>query len=145
MIIYTPDNLSSLFKEVIQQYRPEIFKEIKNQVNFGTVFYVKDDIVTYGSIYGLEKVIFGELLEFEDGTLGIALNLETNNVGAVLLDCSFLSSFLEQEQNKNDNLLLKITEGSRVRCTAKIVFSRNVNEDSLSSIDKIQHRSPGFL
>jgi F-type H+-transporting ATPase subunit alpha len=45
----------------------------------------------------------GELLEFEDGTLGIALNLEQNNVGAVLLGDG-----------------LKITEGSRVRCTGKI-------------------------
>jgi F-type H+-transporting ATPase subunit alpha len=45
----------------------------------------------------------GELVEFEDGTLGIALNLEANNVGAVLLGDG-----------------LKITEGSRVRCTGKI-------------------------
>jgi F-type H+-transporting ATPase subunit alpha len=36
-------------------------------------------------IYGLEKVMAGELLEFEDGTIGIALNLEEDNVGAVLM------------------------------------------------------------
>merc|ERR1712228_230502 len=36
-------------------------------------------------VYGLERVISGELLEFEDNTIGIALNLETKNVGVVLI------------------------------------------------------------
>jgi F-type H+-transporting ATPase subunit alpha len=36
-------------------------------------------------IYGLEKCMAGELVEFEDGTVGIALNLEEDNVGAVLM------------------------------------------------------------
>ena len=54
-------------------------------------------------IYGLEKVMAGELLEFEDGTIGIALNLETKNVGAVLMGRG-----------------LAIQEGSSVRATGKI-------------------------
>lgn len=91
----TPDELSSLLKKVIDQYTPE-----SQMVDFGTVFMVGDGIAR---IYGLEKAMAGELLEFEDGTLGIALNLEQNNVGAVLLGDG-----------------LKITEGSRVRCTGKI-------------------------
>eukprot|EP00955_Chlamydomonas_euryale_P049992 354431-Chlamydomonas_euryale.AAC.5 len=69
-------------------------------VDFGIVFQVGDGIAR---IYGLEKAMSGELLEFEDGTLGLALNLEANNVGAVLLGDG-----------------LKIAEGSRVRCTGKI-------------------------
>jgi F-type H+-transporting ATPase subunit alpha len=69
-------------------------------VDFGIVFQVGDGIAR---IYGLERAMAGELVEFEDGTLGIALNLEANNVGAVLLGDG-----------------LKITEGSRVRCTGKI-------------------------
>lgn len=91
----TPDELSSLIKELIEQYTPEV-----KMVDFGIVFQVGDGIAR---IYGLEKAMSGELLEFEDGTLGIALNLESNNVGAVLLGDG-----------------LKITEGSRVRCTGKI-------------------------
>ena len=66
----------------------------------GIVLQVGDGIAR---IYGLDRAMSGELLEFEDGTLGIALNLEANNVGAVLLGDG-----------------LKITEGSRVRCTGKI-------------------------
>jgi len=91
----TPEELSNLIKGLIEEYTPEV-----KMVDFGIVFQVGDGIAR---IYGLDRVMSGELLEFEDGTLGIALNLEANNVGAVLLGDG-----------------LKITEGSRVRCTGKI-------------------------
>ncbi len=91
----TPEELSNLIKDLIETYTPEV-----KMVDFGIVFQVGDGIAR---IYGLERVMAGELVEFEDGTLGIALNLEANNVGAVLLGDG-----------------LKITEGSRVRCTGKI-------------------------
>nr|AYQ94646.1 CF1 alpha subunit of ATP synthase [Dictyochloris fragrans] len=95
MTMRTPEELSNLIKELIEQYNPET-----KMVDFGIVFQVGDGIAR---IYGLDRVMAGELLEFEDGTAGIALNLEQNNVGAVLLGDG-----------------LKITEGSRVRCTGKI-------------------------
>ena len=95
MVKIRPDEISSIIKQQIEQYQQEV-----KAVNIGTVFQVGDGIAR---IYGLEKAMAGELLEFEDGTLGIALNLEANNVGAVLLGGG-----------------LKITEGSRVRCTGKI-------------------------
>nr|AMN09150.1 CF1 alpha subunit of ATP synthase [Rotundella rotunda] len=95
MSMRTPEELSNLIKGLIEEYTPEV-----KMVDFGIVFQVGDGIAR---IYGLDRVMSGELLEFEDGTLGIALNLEANNVGAVLLGTG-----------------LKITEGSRVRCTGKI-------------------------
>jgi F-type H+-transporting ATPase subunit alpha len=95
MAMRTPEELSNLIKDLIEQYTPEV-----KMVDFGIVFQVGDGIAR---IYGLERVMSGELLEFEDGTLGIALNLEANNVGAVLLGDG-----------------LKISEGSRVRCTGRI-------------------------
>lgn len=95
MTMRTPEELSNLIKDLIEKYTPEV-----KMVDFGIVFQVGDGIAR---IYGLERVMSGELVEFEDGTLGIALNLEANNVGAVLLGDG-----------------LKITEGSRVRCTGKI-------------------------
>jgi F-type H+-transporting ATPase subunit alpha len=91
----TPEELSNLIKELITEYTPAV-----KMVDFGIVFQVGDGIAR---IYGLERAMSGELLEFEDGTLGLALNLEANNVGAVLLGSG-----------------LAITEGSRVRCTGKI-------------------------
>jgi F-type H+/Na+-transporting ATPase subunit alpha len=95
MTMRTPEELSNLIKGLIEEYTPEV-----KMVDFGIVFQVGDGIAR---VYGLDRVMSGELLEFEDGTLGIALNLEANNVGAVLLGDG-----------------LKITEGSRVRCTGKI-------------------------
>jgi len=95
MAMRTPEELSNLIKGFIEDYTPEV-----KMVDFGVVFQVGDGIAR---IYGLDRAMAGELLEFEDGTLGIALNLEANNVGAVLLGNG-----------------LKISEGSRVRCTGKI-------------------------
>ena len=77
MVKIRPDEISSIIRQQIEQYNQEV-----KVVNVGTVFQVGDGIAR---IYGLEKVMAGELLEFEDGTIGIALNLETKNVGAVLM------------------------------------------------------------
>jgi len=66
----------------------------------GVVLQVGDGIAR---IFGLENVSSGELLEFEDLTLGIALNLETSNVGAVLMSTG-----------------RTIMQGSTVRATGKI-------------------------
>jgi F-type H+-transporting ATPase subunit alpha len=51
-------------------------------LHVGTVFQVGDGIAR---VYGLEKVMSGELIEFSEGTTGIALNLEAKNVGVVLI------------------------------------------------------------
>ena len=48
----------------------------------GTVIQVGDGIAR---ISGLDRIMAGELVEFSDGTLGIAFNLEANNVGVVLM------------------------------------------------------------
>jgi F-type H+-transporting ATPase subunit alpha len=72
-----PDEISTIIKQQIEQYNQEM--QISN---VGTVLQVGDGIAR---IYGLEKVMASELLEFEDGTVGIALNLEEDNVGAVLI------------------------------------------------------------
>nr|BBI28731.1 CF1 alpha subunit of ATP synthase [Dinophyceae sp. MRD-151] len=77
MVKIRPDEISSIIRQQIEQYNQEA-----RILNVGTVFQVGDGIAR---VYGLEKVIAGELLEFEDGTVGIALNLESKNVGAVLM------------------------------------------------------------
>ncbi|MCU0515983.1 MAG: F0F1 ATP synthase subunit alpha [Oscillatoria sp. Prado101] len=77
MVSIRPDEISSIIKQQIEQYDQEV-----KVSNVGTVLQVGDGIAR---IYGLEKVMAGELLEFVDGTIGIALNLEEDNVGAVLM------------------------------------------------------------
>jgi F-type H+-transporting ATPase subunit alpha len=77
MISIRPDEISSIIKQQIEQYDRDV-----KVSNVGTVLQVGDGIAR---IYGLEKAMAGELLDFEDGTVGIALNLEEDNVGAVLM------------------------------------------------------------
>ncbi len=77
MVSIRPDEISSIIRQQIEQYDQDV-----KVSNVGTVLQVGDGIAR---IYGLEKVMAGELLEFVDGTIGIALNLEEDNVGAVLM------------------------------------------------------------
>ncbi len=73
-----PDEISSIIKSKVENYQNTL--EVSN---VGSVLEVGDGIAR---IYGLRNVMSGELIEFEDGhgTLGIALNLEEDNVGAVI-------------------------------------------------------------
>ena len=72
-----PEEISILIKEQIKNYSNQL--EISD---FGTVMQVGDGIAR---IYGLEKCMSGELLEFPGDVFGMALNLEEDNVGAVVL------------------------------------------------------------
>ncbi|KEO83340.1 F0F1 ATP synthase subunit alpha [Tumebacillus flagellatus] len=72
-----PEEISALIKQQIENYQSEV-----QVYDVGTVIQVGDGIAR---IHGLEKVMAGELLEFSNGAIGMAFNLETNNVGAVIL------------------------------------------------------------
>ena len=77
MVKIRPNEVSKIIRQQIEKYNQEL-----KVVNVGTVLQVGDGIAR---IYGLEKVMAGELVEFDEGTVGIALNLESDNVGAVLM------------------------------------------------------------
>jgi len=72
-----PEEISSVIKEQIKKYSSDIEKS-----EVGTVIQVGDGIAR---IHGLENAMAGELLEFPDNVYGMVLNLEEDNVGAVLL------------------------------------------------------------
>ncbi|HYG14769.1 MAG TPA: F0F1 ATP synthase subunit alpha, partial [Bacteroidia bacterium] len=72
-----PDEVSAIIREQLSNLKTETQLE-----EVGTVLQVGDGIAI---IYGLSKVQYGELIEFQSGLQGIALNLEEDNVGAVLL------------------------------------------------------------
>jgi len=72
-----PEEISAVIREQIKQYKNEL--EISN---FGTVIQVGDGIAR---IYGLDQCMAGELLEFPNDIYGMALNLEEDNVGTVIL------------------------------------------------------------
>nr|UAD84160.1 ATP synthase CF1 subunit alpha [Gracilaria changii] len=95
MLNIRPDEISNVIRQQIDKYEQEV-----QVANIGTVLQVGDGI---SRVYGLDEVMAGELLEFEDQTIGIALNLESDNVGVVLMG-----------DGRN------ILEGSSVKATGKI-------------------------
>ncbi|MBO5195669.1 MAG: F0F1 ATP synthase subunit alpha [Clostridia bacterium] len=91
-----PEEISNVIKEQIKNYRSKI--EMKET---GTVILVGDGIAR---VYGLRECMASELLEFEDGSFGMAQNLETETVSVALL-------------SDNNN----IREGSSVKRTGKVL------------------------
>ena len=71
------DEISKIIREQIEEYKSGV--EVSE---IGTVISVGDGIAR---VYGLEKAMAGELLEFPHGVMGLALNLEESQVGVVLL------------------------------------------------------------
>ena len=91
-----PEEISSVIKEQIKRYASEL-----NVSDVGTVIQVADGIAR---VHGLENAMQGELLEFPGEIYGMVMNLEEDNVGAVLLG-----------NHKN------INEGDTVKTTGRVV------------------------
>src|SRR3712207_4449263 len=72
-----PEEISAIIKEQIKSYENKV-----ELTDTGSVLKVGDGIA---SVYGLEKAMAGELLEFPGKVYGMALNLEEEMVGAVIL------------------------------------------------------------
>ena len=91
-----PEEISSVIKEQIKNYSKKL-----ETSEVGTVIQVADGIAR---VHGLENAMQGELLEFPGDVYGMVMNLEEDNVGAVLLSA-----------NKN------ISEGDTVKTTGRVV------------------------
>ena len=103
MAAIRPDEVSSIIKEQLAGVKTDAQLE-----EVGTVLQVGDGIAR---IYGLTQVKSGELIEFDNGVQGIVLNLEEDNVGAVLLGSS--TEIKEGDTVKRTNRIasLKVGEG----------------------------------
>ena len=91
-----PSEISEIIKKRIDSL--EVTSEAQNE---GTVVSVQDGIVR---IHGLADVMYGEMIEFDGGLYGMALNLERDSVGAIVLG-DYLS----------------LSEGAKARCTGRIL------------------------
>ena len=91
-----PSEISELIKQRIESL--DVSTEAKNE---GTIVSVSDGIVR---IHGLADVMYGEMIEFDGGLYGMALNLERDSVGAIVLG-SYLG----------------LAEGAKARCTGRIL------------------------
>ena len=95
------NEISALIKEQIKNYRHKV-----DSSNVGSVVSVGDGIAT---VYGLDKAMLGELLEFPNGIFGMAMNLDNDSVGAVLLgDASLIK---EGDVVKSTGEVMKVPAG----------------------------------
>ena len=108
MVEIKPDEISAILRQQLSN-----FNSAADLEEVGTVLQVGDGIAR---VYGLNNVSSGELVEFENGVRAIALNLEEDNVGVVLMGESS-----------------EVKEGSKVRRTGKIA-SISVGEGMLGRV-----------
>ncbi len=92
----SPDEISEVLKQKITEYEKHV-----DVFDVGTVLYVADGV---SRIHGLDNCMFNELLDFGEGVYGIVMNLESDNVGCVIIGD-----------------YKKINEGDEVRRTGRIV------------------------
>ena len=104
-----PEEISSVIKEQIERYSTKL--EVSD---VGTVIQVADGITR---IHGLENAMQGELLEFPGEVYGMVLNLEEDNVGAVLLGDS--SSISEGDTVKTTGRVVEVPVGDAL--TGRVV------------------------
>ena len=91
-----PEEITRIIQKQIESFETRL-----EMVSTGTVIQVGDGIAR---VYGLDNCMYAELLEFESGVFGMALNLEPDNVGVVIFGSD-----------------TEIKEGDTVRCTGRIM------------------------
>jgi F-type H+-transporting ATPase subunit alpha len=96
-----PEEISTLIKSQIEQYKTEI-----EVYEVGTVIQIGDGIAR---AHGLQNVMSGELLEFANGIMGMALNLEEDNVGIVIMGP--YTEIREGDQVKRTGRIMEVPVG----------------------------------
>ena len=133
-----PEEISSVIKEQIKRYSSEI-----SVADVGTVIQVADGIAR---IHGLENAMQGELLEFPGEIYGMVLNLEEDNVGAVLLgDTSGIS---EGDTVKTTGNVVEVPVGDGM--LGRVVNALGMPIDGKGPIHTDRHRkiervAPGVI
>ena len=134
-----PAEVSAILREQLSGFKSEAELE-----EVGTVLQIGDGIAR---IYGLEGVQYGELIEFDNGLQGIALNLEEDNVGAVLLGAS--NHVKEGDTVKRTNRIASINVGEKM--LGRVVDTLGQPIDGKGPIEgelfemPIERKAPGVI
>uniref|UniRef100_UPI000C25B5C4 F0F1 ATP synthase subunit alpha n=1 Tax=Mycobacteroides abscessus TaxID=36809 RepID=UPI000C25B5C4 len=133
-----PEEISSLIKKQIENYKADI-----QVVDVGTVIQVGDGIAR---VHGLEKAMSGELLEFANGVMGMALNLEEDNVGVVILGP--FTGIKEGDQVKRTGRIMEVPVGEAM--LGRVVNPLGQPIDGLGPIETTHFRpiespAPGVM
>jgi len=132
------DEISSIIKERIANF------ELNVDINeTGKIVSLADGIA---KVYGLTNVMAGEMVEFEDGNKGMALNLEEDSVGVVILGDA--SKLREGSSVKRLNKLLKVPTGENI--LGRVVNSLGEPIDGKGAIEDVEYRfveekAPGIM
>ena len=129
------EEISVLIKQQMENYQSEM------QVSeVGTIITVGDGIAR---VHGLDNVMSGELLEFSTGVLGMAQNLEANNVGIVILGPS--DGIKEGDEVKRTGRIMEVPVGEEL--IGRVVNTLGLPVDGLGPINTTKTRpieSPAF-
>ncbi|WP_134702513.1 F0F1 ATP synthase subunit alpha [Ammoniphilus sp. YIM 78166] len=133
-----PEEISSLIKKQIENYKADI-----QVVDVGTVIQVGDGIAR---VHGLENAMSGELLEFGNGVMGMALNLEEDNVGVVILGP--FTGIKEGDQVKRTGRIMEVPVGEAM--LGRVVNPLGQPIDGLGPIETTHFRpiespAPGVM
>jgi F-type H+-transporting ATPase subunit alpha len=134
-----PDEVSAILREQLSNFR-----SVAELEEVGTVLTVGDGVAR---IYGLSKVQSGELLEFENGLQALALNLEEDNVGAVILGDS--RSIKEGDTVKRTKKIASIRVGDKM--CGRVVDTLGKPIDGKGAIDgelfemTLERKAPGVI
>ena len=132
------EEISSIIKKQIQSYEKAALT-----TETGTVLSVGDGIAR---IYGLEGAMAGELIEFPGGIMGLVLNLESDNVGAVLFGES--TGIKEGAIVKRTSRIMEVPCGEA--CIGRVVNALGIPVDGKGPIEtphkrRVEIKAPGIL
>ncbi|AMA71640.1 MULTISPECIES: F0F1 ATP synthase subunit alpha [Aneurinibacillus] len=133
-----PDEISSLIKQQIEKYKSDI-----QVVDVGTVIQVGDGIAR---VHGLQNVMAGELVEFQNGVMGLAQNLEEDNVGVVILGP--YTEIREGDEVKRTGRIMEVPVGEAL--LGRVVNPLGQPLDGLGPIETTEFRpiespAPGVM
>lgn len=133
-----PEEISTLIKSQIEQYKSEV-----EVYDIGTVITVGDGIAR---AHGLSGVMSGELVEFANGVMGMALNLEENNVGIVIMGP--YKDIREGDQVKRTGRIMQVPVGEEL--LGRVVNALGQPVDGKGPINTSQFRpvespAPGVM
>ena len=133
-----PEEISSIIKQQIERYDSAV-----EVLDVGTVIQVGDGIAR---VHGLEKAMSGELLEFPGGTYGMAMNLEEDNIGCIIL--GDFTDIKEGDQVKRTGRIVEVPVGEAL--IGRVVNSLGQPIDGKGDIktDKfrsIESNAPGVI
>ncbi|NLZ47277.1 MAG: F0F1 ATP synthase subunit alpha [Clostridiales bacterium] len=137
-MIIKPEEVTSIIKGKLKEYEGRI-----ETVSSGTIVQIGDGIAR---VYGLDNCMEGELLQFSNGVYGMALNLEQDNVGCVLLGSE--EGIKEGDLVKRIGKVVEVPVGEAL--IGRVVNSLGVPVDGkgpviTSEAYPIEHEAPGVI